>query len=86
MTCSPVPLHPSQESAFPGLGRDICRICGTPTVSHAIGQQCPQFPGPRLTLPAVSKRTTYRRRAAEKNRMRPVTTQPHTETVDESNP
>ena len=25
---------------FPGLGKDLCRICGLPTVKHKIGP-CP---------------------------------------------
>ncbi len=66
MTLHLIPA-PSEESTFPGYGRDLCRICGTPTVSHAIGQ-CPEFAGPRLTIPAVSKRTLYRRMEAERNR------------------
>ncbi len=67
MICTPLPIDPSDESTFSGLGHDLCRICNEPTVSHAIGQ-CPEFKGPRLTIPAVSTRTLYRRRAAERNR------------------
>ena len=68
MTPQPLPLHQSEESTFPGNGRDLCRICGQPTLVHSIAQQCPEFQGARLTIPSVSLRTLYRRREAERNR------------------
>ena len=60
--------HPGEHGPndCPGVGRIVCEICRKPTVDHRVGHPCPEATE-RITLPALSRRSSYRKAAEGRN-------------------